>query len=112
MAQKKTWSKNIDFDSPDVWEFIAPFFVVVGCTSVFLHVPVRPASCIRVFVWLCKLHAIEDHVLCHATVVRSINILKVEEYPLLRVVLYWRVFQCYTAHAGILILVCVDNLAQ
>ena len=28
------------------------------------------------FMWLCKLHTIEDHVLCYATAVRSTNLLK------------------------------------
>ena len=36
----------------------------------------RPA----VFMWLCKLHTIEDHVvLRHATIVSGTNLLKVEE---------------------------------
>ena len=32
-----------------------------------------------VFMWLRKLHTIEGHVLCHATVVSSTNLLKAEE---------------------------------
>ena len=42
----------------------------------------RPA----VFVWLCKLHTIEDHVLSHATVVASIAQIRVEESRRLHVV--------------------------
>ena len=33
-----------------------------------------------VLVWLCKLHTIEDHVLCHATVVSSTNLLTMFDY--------------------------------
>ena len=38
-----------------------------------------------VFMWLRKLHTIEDHVLCHAMVVSSTNLLKAEEYRRLHV---------------------------
>ena len=55
----------------------------------------RPA----VFVWLCKLHTIGDHVLCHATVVSSTNIFKAEESRRLHVVIYWRVCSSYTQSA-------------
>ena len=41
-----------------------------------------------VFVWLCKLHTIEDHVRCHATVVSRTDIIKAEESRRLHVVLY------------------------
>ena len=44
---QKNMLKNIDADSPYIWEFMAPFFCV-GCSSVRLHGTVRPASCIRV----------------------------------------------------------------
>ena len=78
---------------------MAPFFCA-GCFSC-LHGTVRPASCIRVFGWLCKLHTIEDHVLCHATVVSRTDLLKAEESRAsartycccCTVVLYWGV--CY-----------------
>ena len=36
-------------------------------------------GCPAVFMWLCKLYTIEDHVLCHVRVVSSINLLKDEE---------------------------------
>ena len=53
MGQKKHYGKilDIDADSPDIWEFMAPFFCV-GCSSVLvrLHGTVRPASCIRMVV--------------------------------------------------------------
>ena len=56
---------------------------VLMAGSLWLHVFVLdalPIVCMvrcgrpAVFVWLCKLHMIEDHVLCHATVVSSTNI--------------------------------------
>ena len=40
-----------------------------------------------VFVWLCKLHTIEGHVLCHATVVSRLNIIKAEKSRRLHVAL-------------------------
>ena len=50
--------------------------VFVGCFSVYLGGIVRPPA---VFVWLCKLHTIVDHALCHATVVSTTKLLKNEE---------------------------------
>ena len=98
MGQKKTGSKNIDTDSPDVWEFMAPFFLCVGCSSsVCLYGTVRPASCIRMVV-----HAPHDRRLCpvlsYATVVsiNRTNIIKAEESRRLHVVLYWSVCSMYT----------------
>ena len=50
----------------DLWDAL-PYVCMVRCG--------RPA----VFVWLSNLYTIEDHVLCHATVVSSTNIIKAEE---------------------------------
>ena len=57
---------------------LLPYVYMVRCG--------RPA----VFVWLCKLHTIEDHVLYHATIASSTNIIKAEESRRLHVVLYGR----------------------
>ena len=48
-TEKARSENNVDVDSPDVWEFMAPFFCV-GCSSVLvcLHGTVRPTSFIRV----------------------------------------------------------------
>ena len=62
----------------------------VGCFCVLVRY-VCMVRCGRpaVFVWLCKLHTIEYHVMCHATVVvSSTNVFKVEESRRLHVVLY------------------------
>ena len=68
-------------------------FVCFGCPSGCLHGTVRSASCLLV---LCKLHTIEDHVLCHATVMSSTNIIKADESRRLHVLLHWRACSMYT----------------
>ena len=59
---RKNMIENIYADSPDVWEFMALFFVSDALPYWYVCIVRcgRPA----VFVWLCKLHKIEDHVLC------------------------------------------------
>ena len=62
-----------DTDISDVESFVAPFFFVLGALPYVCMVWCgRPAA----FMWLCKPRTIEDHVLCHATVVSSTNLLK------------------------------------
>ena len=73
------------------WEFMVPFFVLDALPHACMVRCGRPA----VFVWLCKLHTIEDRVLCHATVISSTYLLKAEESWRLHVVLYCRVCSIY-----------------
>ena len=68
VGQKKTWLKNIDTDSLHVWEFMAPFFFVLDALP-YWFVSMLPCGRPTIFVWPYKLPTIEDHVLCHATVV-------------------------------------------
>ena len=64
-------------------------FFCVKCASVSLHEVRcgRPA----VFIWLCQLHTIEDHILCHAMVVSSTNLIKAEESRRLHVLQLYRI---------------------
>ena len=89
--QEKHDRKILITDSPDVWELYGSIFFMLDWYVCMVRCG-RPA----VFVWLCKLHTIEDHPLCLATVVSSTNILKDEESRCLHVVLFWRVCSMYT----------------
>ena len=72
---------------------MAPFFHVLDALPyVCLARCGKPA----VFVWLCKLRTIEDHVLDHATVVSSTSIFKAKESPHLQLTLLESLFNVNT----------------
>ena len=71
------------------------FFVLDALTYVYMVQCGRSAA----FMWLCKLHTIEGHVLHHVTV-ESTNLLNQSRGILAsartKVVLYWRICSTYT----------------
>ena len=92
---RKNMTENINADSPDVWEFMAPFFLSDALP--YWYVCMVRCGQPAVFVGLCKLHTIDDHVLCHATVVVSgTDVFEAEESRRLHVIILWRVCSMYT----------------